>query len=88
LNQFGNPNAALLGFLISSYEVGATFGALFTFSLGDRYGRKPCNIGGSVIVLLGAVIQSSSFSVAQVSNVMGKTLTMSETIADPPAHYF
>lgn len=26
LKTFGNPNAALIGFLVSSYEVGATLG--------------------------------------------------------------
>ena len=65
LNQFGQPNAALLGFLVSAYEVGAMFGAIFVFTMGDRLGRKPNNIGGAVIVALGAIIQSTSFGVPQ-----------------------
>lgn len=65
LAQFNNPNASLLGFLVSSYEVGATFGAVFTFSTGDRFGRKPLNISGAIIVAIGAVIQSCSFGIAQ-----------------------
>ncbi|KAK5115902.1 hypothetical protein LTR62_000358 [Meristemomyces frigidus] len=65
LNQFGNPNPSLLGFLVSSYEVGALCGALFVFALGDRFGRKPIDIAGAVIVAIGAAIQTSSFGVAQ-----------------------
>jgi len=65
LGQFGNPNASLLGFLVSSYEVGAMFGAIFVFTLGDRFGRKPINIGGAVVVAVGAIIQTTSFSIGQ-----------------------
>jgi MFS family permease len=50
---------------VSSYEVGATFGAVFIFTLGDRFGRKPNNIAGAIVVIIGAVIQSSSFGIAQ-----------------------
>jgi len=65
LNQFGNPNASLLGFLVSAYEIGAMFGAGLIFLMGDRYGRKPNNIVGAIIVAIGAVIQATSFGVAQ-----------------------
>jgi hypothetical protein len=33
LDVFGNPNASLLGFLVSSYEFSAMFGAIFVFLL-------------------------------------------------------
>lgn len=65
LNQFGNPNASLLGFLVSAYEVGAMFGAVVVFLVGDRLGRKPNNMAGAVIVAIGAAIQCSSYGVAQ-----------------------
>jgi MFS family permease len=65
LTQFDNPNASLLGFLVSAYEVGAMFGAAFTFWLGDRLGRKPINMSGAVIVAVGATIQTCSFGVPQ-----------------------
>ena len=65
LATFGNPNSSLLGFLVSSYEVGAMFGALFQFWLGDRYGRKTNNFAGAVVVAVGAVLQSTSFGLAQ-----------------------
>ncbi|KAK5681197.1 hypothetical protein LTS10_006959 [Elasticomyces elasticus] len=65
LDQFGNPNASLLGFLVSSYEVGAMIGAIAVFLSGDRFGRKPINIAGAAIVAIGAAIQTSSFGVGQ-----------------------
>ena len=65
LRTFGNPNAALLGFLVSSYEVGATFGAVAIFTVGDRFGRKPINITGALIVVVGAILKTSSFGIAQ-----------------------
>ncbi|KAK0800183.1 hypothetical protein LTR75_008977 [Friedmanniomyces endolithicus] len=65
LNQFGNPNASLLGFLVSAYEVGAMIGAIAVFFVGDRVGRKPNNIAGAIIVAIGAAIQTSSYGVGQ-----------------------
>lgn len=65
LEVFGNPNASLLGFLVSSYEVGAMFGAIFQFILGDRYGRKTNNIAGAIIVATGAILQSTTFTLSQ-----------------------
>lgn len=65
LDQFGNPNPSLLGFLVSAYEVGAMFGAAFIFLMGDRFGRKPNNLVGAGIVAIGAAIQCSSYGVAQ-----------------------
>lgn len=65
LAVFNNPNASLLAFLVASYEVGALFGALFQFTLGDRFGRKTNNIGGAILVTIGAVVQCSSYGLAQ-----------------------
>ncbi len=65
LAVFGNPNSALLAFLVASYEVGALFGAAFQFLLGDRYGRKTNNMGGAVLVIVGAVLQCTTTTLAQ-----------------------
>ena len=65
LAVFNNPNASLLGFLVSAYDVGCLCGAFFQFVLGDRYGRKNSNIGGGVFVFVGSILQASSFGLAQ-----------------------
>ncbi|KAK2764086.1 hypothetical protein FQN52_008776 [Onygenales sp. PD_12] len=65
LAVFNNPSASLLGFLVASYEVGALFGAIFTFAVGDRFGRKPSNIAGAIIVSIGAILQTATQGLAQ-----------------------
>ncbi|KAI5200372.1 hypothetical protein AUEXF2481DRAFT_701769 [Aureobasidium subglaciale EXF-2481] len=65
LRTFEDPNASLLGFLVSSYEIGALLGAVFVFLLGDRFGRKPIMVTGAVVVSVGAAVQTSSFGSAQ-----------------------
>ncbi|KAK9468204.1 putative hexose carrier protein [Lipomyces arxii] len=65
LNQFGNPHASLLAFMVSSYEVGSLFGALSQFAAGDRLGRKPNNLIGAAILIIGTIIQASSFGIGQ-----------------------
>ncbi|KAH0287093.1 putative hexose carrier protein [Aureobasidium namibiae CBS 147.97] len=65
LATFGNPDPTLLGFLVSSYEIGALFGAVFVFLLGDRYGRRPIKLSGAGVISSGAIIQCTSFGVGQ-----------------------
>jgi MFS family permease len=65
LATFNNPGPALLGFLVSSYEVGAMLGALGIFLFGDNFGRKTNVLTGACIICVGATIQTSSFSIAQ-----------------------
>lgn len=48
------------------YEVGAAFGALSCFFLGDYYGRKRPTIGAAIVVLIGVVLQATSFQLAQL----------------------
>ncbi|KAK7202350.1 putative hexose carrier protein [Myxozyma melibiosi] len=74
LNDFGNPGATFLGFIVASYEVGATFGALFQYLMADYLGgRKPANTMGLVIVIIGAIIQTTSFGIAQL--IVGRIIS-------------
>ncbi|RJE18076.1 Sugar and other transporter [Aspergillus sclerotialis] len=65
LRVFGHPQASLLGFLVSSYEVGAMFGAGFQFLLGDRFGRRESNVAGAGVVIVGAILQAAAYTRAQ-----------------------
>ncbi|KAJ9630148.1 hypothetical protein H2204_008653 [Knufia peltigerae] len=73
LSVFGNPNSALLGFIVASYEVGALFGALFQFVMGDRFGRKTNTLAGAVVVAIGAILQASTTELGQflVGRIVG-----------------
>jgi MFS family permease len=66
LGTFNEPNASLLGFIVSSYDVGCMLGAIASLCVGDRLGRRPMIIIGGGIVLVGAILQASSFSLAQL----------------------
>jgi MFS family permease len=56
----------LTGTAVALYEVGAAIGALSCFFLGDYYGRKRPTIGAAIAVLIGVVLQATSFQLAQL----------------------
>jgi sugar porter (SP) family MFS transporter len=64
-DTFNHPSPSLLGFLVASYEIGALFGALIIFVLGDKFGRRNINISGVSVIATGGAIQASSFGVPQ-----------------------
>ncbi|KAF8197103.1 hypothetical protein BJ912DRAFT_1020959 [Pholiota molesta] len=68
LQTMGNPNPNLQGTIVSLYDIGCFFGAMSAFVFGERFGRKK--------TLMIAIIQASSFSVAQliVSRLVTATL--------------
>ncbi|KAG0646498.1 Sugar transporter STL1 [Hyphodiscus hymeniophilus] len=52
--------------LVAMYTLGCFFGALNCIWLGDRLGRKRTIMLGAFINIIGAIIQSTSFSLAQL----------------------
>ncbi|KAM3413823.1 hypothetical protein BST61_g10506 [Cercospora zeina] len=61
-----NEHSTLQGTAVALYEVGAAFGALACFFFGERYGRKWTTFGGAVVVLIGVILQSTAYSLAQL----------------------
>lgn len=59
-------HSTLQGTAVALYEVGAAFGALSCFFLGEKYGRKWTTFSGAVVVLIGVILQSTSYSLAQL----------------------
>jgi MFS family permease len=56
------PNlASLQGYIVSILQGGAFFGALFGAPIEDRLGRKKALFVGSIVFLIGAVIQTACF---------------------------
>lgn len=62
----GNPSTNLQGTISSLYTIGAFVGSLSTMWTGDIFGRPRQILLGSIILAIGATIQASSFSVAQM----------------------
>jgi sugar porter (SP) family MFS transporter len=66
-------NSTIQGTAVSIYEIGCMFGALSTMYFGDIYGRRKMIFFGACVMIIGAIIQCSSFSLAQF--VVGRIVT-------------
>lgn len=62
VTQFNNPNSMVQGQIVSSYDLGCLFGAVMMLFVGDKLGRKRSIALGCVIVIVGAALQCTSFS--------------------------
>ncbi|KAJ9133457.1 General substrate transporter [Pleurostoma richardsiae] len=62
----GDGNATLQGFTVAVYEIGCAIGALSVIAGGDRIGRRATVMLGELIIIIGAVLQASSFSLSQL----------------------
>jgi MFS family permease len=74
INQFpeidttdgGNGSSSLQGTVVAIYEIGCFFGALLAFAFAEKLGRRRSIIIGCAILSVGAAIQASSYSIAQL----------------------
>ncbi|OJJ51652.1 hypothetical protein ASPZODRAFT_156496 [Penicilliopsis zonata CBS 506.65] len=66
LDIIGNPNAAVQGFVVSSYDIGCMLGALAAVLVSEQIGRRRTIMLACAVHLVGDVINASSFSLAQV----------------------
>ena len=65
------------GFVTAIYEIGCLFGALLILSIGDDLGRRKAMMMGGIIMILGVVIQVTSFQghKATAQFIIGRTIT-------------
>ncbi|KAI4172505.1 MAG: hypothetical protein LQ343_003499 [Gyalolechia ehrenbergii] len=66
LNLGGDEHTSLLGTVTAIYDVGCFFGAILAFSLGEILGRKKTIFLGTTVMAIGAILQITAFSVAQM----------------------
>ncbi|KAG2339173.1 general substrate transporter [Suillus weaverae] len=65
--EASHPNhATLQSFTIAIYEVGCLFGALSNLWVGDKLGRRRTIVLGGSIMMIGAILQTTAFSFAQL----------------------
>ena len=57
---FGNPQGALKGIIAAAYSLGAILSLPLVPYVNDRFGRRWSIFGGSVIMMIGAIIQGFS----------------------------
>ena len=66
LRTVGDPSTTDQGTMTSVYNLGCFVGALSTLYTGDKLGRPRTLILGSSVIAVGAVIQASCYSAAQL----------------------
>ncbi|CAD6591176.1 MAG: hypothetical protein ASARMPREDX12_005016 [Alectoria sarmentosa] len=65
--------STIQGISVAAYNVGCFFGAVATIFIGDRLGRRKTIFLGSSIMVVGAALQCSSFSLGQF--ISGRLIT-------------
>jgi MFS family permease len=64
--DFGHPGPNMQGNIVALYDIGCVIGAITTYIVGERLGRRTMLILGGSIMILGTATLASSFSVAQL----------------------
>ncbi|OCH90720.1 general substrate transporter [Obba rivulosa] len=59
-------HATLQSFIVAIYEIGCLIGAFSNLWIGDRLGRRKTIVLGGIIMIIGAILQTTSFSYAQL----------------------
>lgn len=59
---------------VAVYELGCAAGALSVIISGDRFGRRLTVMAGELIIIIGAILQASSFGLAQL--IVGRIVGM------------
>lgn len=72
-----NPNdtyiSTIQGITVASYNLGCFLGAIITIFIGDILGRRKMIFCGSCIMVVGAMLQCSSFGITQL--IVGRVIT-------------
>jgi len=61
-----NPGSGIEGIIVSIYNLGAFTGTIIAFFMADRLGRRRCMWFAMVWIIVGAILQASSYSRAQI----------------------
>jgi MFS family permease len=59
-------DATMSGLVTAVYDIGAAVGAVGAFVFGEQIGRKKCIILAQIIAIIGASIQTASYSYTQM----------------------
>ncbi|KAK5074629.1 hypothetical protein LTR70_010218 [Exophiala xenobiotica] len=65
-DMLGNPGPTMSGLVTAIYDIGCALGAVAAFVWGEKIGRKNSIIAANLIVVVGAAIQTASYSYWQM----------------------
>jgi sugar porter (SP) family MFS transporter len=71
--DFNYPDTHLQGIITAIYDIGCVAGSVVCFLVGEKVGRRKMIFAGGFIMVIGAIILSSSFSLAQL--LVGRIVT-------------
>ena len=71
--DFNNPDADMQGNITALYDIGCVVGSIVCYFVGERLGRRTMLISGGLIMIVGAAILASSYTVAQL--IVGRIVT-------------
>jgi MFS family permease len=71
--QFGDPNDVITGITVSSYCLGAFFGCVLNFAIGDLLGRRYMIWLAMGLIIVGATLQTSAYTLAHL--IVGRIIT-------------
>jgi sugar porter (SP) family MFS transporter len=66
LSTFHHPGSTLTGHIAATFNLGSFVGAVITSLIGEKLGRRKVLLAGSVIHIIGGILQASSFQVVQL----------------------
>jgi MFS family permease len=66
IEYFSNPNSTVIGGIVSTFQGGAVLGTLINMFLGDRVGRKKTIAAGSIVSLVGCILQAAAVNMAML----------------------
>ena len=65
-DTFNKPGPVIVGLIVAIMEVGAFLGSIFTAFFGESMGRRKSVILGIVVMMLGALLQATSYYRSQL----------------------
>lgn len=65
-DYFHNPNSTTTGAIVSTFQGGAMLGTIINMVFADRLGRKRTIAAGSIVSLLGCVLQAAAVNMAML----------------------
>lgn len=72
-DQFGDPNDVVTGITVASYCLGALIGCVINFMVGDMLGRPYMIWLAMGLIIVGATLQTSAYSLAHL--IVGRIIT-------------
>ncbi|CAD0017623.1 unnamed protein product [Aureobasidium pullulans] len=66
IEYFNDPNSTVTGGIVSTFQGGAVLGTIINMVIADRLGRKRTIAAGSIVSLIGCVLQAAAVNMAML----------------------